>query len=112
MHYVSHATAGTSRVMDNDDDSYSDEYAYALGGQNNILIPIHGVVVDFVMESGASCNTVNAEIAKMLKENKSFTCMGPHLFHAMNSCLHPSKSKAERQFRQIFLSSPAFHPHC
>ena len=71
MRYVSHAPAGTNRVMDNDDYSYCDEYVYAPGGQNNILIPIHGVVVDFVIDHGASCNTINAEIAKQLKESNT-----------------------------------------
>ena len=51
-----------------DDDSYTDEYAYALDGCCNIPVLINGVGVDIVIDSGASCNTINTVIAKQLKE--------------------------------------------
>ena len=53
---------------DDDDDSYTDEYAYALDGCCNIPVLINGVGVDMVIDSGASCNTINTDIAQQLKE--------------------------------------------
>ena len=66
--YVSDAPADTSRAMDDNYNSYSEENAYALGAQNNIPVLINGLKVDFVIDSGASCNNVNTEDAKQLKE--------------------------------------------
>ena len=38
-----------------DDDFYTDEYAYAVDGGCNIPVLINGVGVDIVIDSGASC---------------------------------------------------------
>ena len=62
------ALRDTNASTDDDDDSYTDEYAYALGGCCNIPVLINGVGVNIVIDSGASCNTINADIAKRLKE--------------------------------------------
>ena len=58
----------TNASTDDDDDSYTDEYVYALDGCCNIPVLINSVGVDIVIDSGASCNTINADIAKQLKE--------------------------------------------
>ena len=62
------ALRDTNASTDDDDDSYTDEYAYALDGCCNIAVLINGVGVDIVVDSGTSCNTINADIAKQLKE--------------------------------------------
>ena len=62
------ALRDTNASTDDDDDSYTDEYAYALDGCCNIPVLINGVGVNIVIDSGASCNTINADIAKQLKE--------------------------------------------
>ena len=62
------ALRDTNARTDDDDVSYTDEYAYALDGCCNIPVLINGVGVDIVIDSGASCNTINADIAKQLKE--------------------------------------------
>ena len=49
---------------DDNDDFYTYEYACALGGCCNIPVLINGVGVDIVIDSGASCNIINADIAK------------------------------------------------
>ena len=59
----------TNAYTDDDDDSYTDEYAYALDGCCSIPVLNNGVRVGIVIDSDASCNTMNADIAKQVKEN-------------------------------------------
>ena len=84
------ALRDTNARTDDDDDSYTDEYAYALDGCCNIPVLINGVGVDIVIHSGASCNTINADIAKQLKEIGTPLSDCRRLIHPYGSSLIPS----------------------
>ena len=113
------ALRDTNARTDDDDDFYTDEYAYALDRCCNIPVLINGVGVDIVIDSGASCNTINADIAKQLKEiGTSFNdCRrlihpyGLHQSRVISLYPHPSRLKAASLFRRIFSLFLVTRPH-
>ena len=53
----------------NTESDASDEYAYAVGGSVNTEITVNGIIVDMIIDSGATCNIINSDIAKSLVYN-------------------------------------------
>ena len=105
------ALRDTNASTDDDDDSYTDEYAYALDGCCSIPVVINGVGADIVTDSGTSCNTINTDIAKqpLKKSARSLTIvpvsyirMVFHQSRVISSYLHLSRLKVASLFRLIF----------
>ena len=117
-HVADEALRDTNASTD-DDDSYTDEYAYALDGGCNIPVLINGVGVDIVIDSGASCNTINTDIAKQLKETTrpltivavSSIRMALHQSLVNSSRPRSSRLKAASLFRPIFSLVLVTRPH-